>query len=1295
MQSKTIFQTPRLILASLLAFLIAGATSLHAGENVGQKRARKSHLRTASSCLPSSASAELNINNVRCLLHNGGDMWWDLAGLPRYEIPRVDDPALAKHSSFAASLWIGGLDAEQNLRVAAATYRQSGNDYFPGPLTQNGAVTDAVCEDWDKMWKINKTEIDAFRAAWNTFESTGASFSIDDFPNVKNWPAFGYNAEERIAMAPFVDVDGDIFNYSPENGDYPDIRPMEGGGEPDQAIWWVINDKGDIHTETGGLPIGLEIQMMAFAFTTSNAINDMTFYRYRVINKSGSALQNTYMGQWIDVDIGSPSDDYVGCDTLRGLGFGYNGLPVDNPSDGGYGAHPPSFGVDFFQGPVSDKGERLKMTKFIAYDNDWSLRGNPEVAVHYYGYLRGFWKDGSPLTFGGNGQGGSTPTDYMFPGDPAGCNATGGWSELSEGIKPGDRRFLQSAGPFTLYNGAVNDIITGAVWARSDQNDQLGSICEMIKADDLAQALFDSRFQLLDGPDAPQVAIEEFDQELVISWGYDDPNLFNNFAEGYAQSDPVLAAQQIPDSVFEFQGYLVFQLKDATVSANELFNTERARILAQCDLKDGISTIVNRTEQFVAGLDDPVIVDQVMVQGADKGIFHSVHATEDLFSDTDDRRLKNYTTYYYAVIAYAYNGVPSDGIQFVQGNRYFVNTAAVPHKIDFEQFGTVVNAEYGDGIPTVQTAGVGNGGRFVALNAETVQQILDHGAVSEIGYQANAGPVALKVVNPKELHAADYRLEIVGDRAVGGVDTVALTANGPITERRRAEWILYANGEEVFSSTYIERNDPKTGLSYRPMPLSGVERVIKGHGFAVAVEDPQHAGVVAEDYDPVIGVTQTYADPMQNWLSGLRDHDDFEVVNWIKAGDDDDDRGEGNAVLSNAFIYDPGSHYENLLSGTWSPFCMAREFNAFDKDGKISPGVQIGVGAPVSTVLAAEAVSLDELPDIDIVFTADRSQWSRCVVIETTMEQIFGSGAYPMTARWAQGLDENLEPMPGQLSEATQGWSMFPGYAIDVNTGQRLNVFFGENSWDKQNNGNDLLFNPTSDPGSTGSEAGGRHFVYVSRTAYDGCAAIHTQLANGTRTGSGSTLWFDPNDPSTDMRQVYKDIAWVGVPMLGSNFDFTHPDQIPSDVRISLRINQPFRSRAGSSDHPVVTFNTEDIAAQLGVRDVAEKSLMECIRVVPNPYYAFSKYEKSQFQSIVKVTNLPQQCRLRIFTLNGTLVREYRKDSEAPDQEWDMKNAAGVPVASGVYLIHVDAGDLGETVVKLMAVMPRVDLGAY
>ena len=72
------------------------------------------------------------------------------------------------------------------------------------------------------------------------------------------------------------------------------------------------------------------------------------------------------------------------------------------------------------------------------------------------------------MTYGGDGRDQNNPAcNYMFPGDtdPAFPGQT--WTEQTAGNVPDDRRFLQSAGKFTLAPGALNTITTGVVWATS------------------------------------------------------------------------------------------------------------------------------------------------------------------------------------------------------------------------------------------------------------------------------------------------------------------------------------------------------------------------------------------------------------------------------------------------------------------------------------------------------------------------------------------------------------------------------------------------------------------------------------------------------------------------------------------------------------------------------------------------------------------------------------------------------------------------------------------------------------
>jgi len=109
------------------------------------------------------------------------------------------------------------------------------------------------------------------------------------------------------------------------------------------------------------------------------------------------------------------------------------------------------------------------------------------------------------------------------------------------------------------------------------------------------------------------------------------------------------------------------------------------------------------------------------------------------------------------------------------------------------------------------------------------------------------------------------------------------------------------------------------------------------------------------------------------------------------------------------------------------------------------------------------------------------------------------------------------------------------------------------------------------------------------------------------------------------------------------------------------------------------------------------------INVVPNPYYGYSSYETNQLDNRVKITNLPQQATISIFTVSGTLVRKIKKDNNVTSLDWDLKNDYGIPIASGLYIIHVrgkfrDAdGNLVEKdkVIKWFGALRPIDMDTF
>src|SRR6185503_14128240 len=116
---------------------------------------------------------------------------------------------------------------------------------------------------------------------------------------------------------------------------------------------------------------------------------------------------------FVDGDLGNYLDDYIGSDVPRNMGYCYNG-DADDDGPTGYGLHPPSVGIDFLQGPVSDSCG-IVMKNFIYFNNNFTPTGNPTSATDYYNYLRPLWLNGTPLTYGGSGyQSGGPVCSYAF-----------------------------------------------------------------------------------------------------------------------------------------------------------------------------------------------------------------------------------------------------------------------------------------------------------------------------------------------------------------------------------------------------------------------------------------------------------------------------------------------------------------------------------------------------------------------------------------------------------------------------------------------------------------------------------------------------------------------------------------------------------------------------------------------------------------------------------------------------------------------------------------------------------------
>jgi len=381
----------------------------------------------------------INANNINALTLVHGDMWWNPATAKAHcKFPKDAQ----KNVGFAASLWMSGYDDAGQLHVAAQTYRQDGNDYWPGPLDGSGNLDYTTSEKWAKIWKVTREQVNAYRAA--------AFHTVADVPEpILTWPgknnvyAKGKDGVPLVIttdMAPFVDQDGDG-NYEPLKGDYPDFH-----GE--QALWWVFSDNGPTHAQSDGMPLKVEVHVMAYAYKRGTLIDNVVYYEYDVLNKSLNNYHDFRLALWEDVDLGYYLDDFICFDSARRMGITYNAVNNDGGSAGNppnsYGLNPPAVGVTMVSLPGDSDTNYVAPGSFTCYNNDFSIIGNPSVDTQFDHYMRSRIRNGNHIQMAGQ------DINYMFNGDPS---DTAVWSECATNNNPGDRRFILASADLILNVG--------------------------------------------------------------------------------------------------------------------------------------------------------------------------------------------------------------------------------------------------------------------------------------------------------------------------------------------------------------------------------------------------------------------------------------------------------------------------------------------------------------------------------------------------------------------------------------------------------------------------------------------------------------------------------------------------------------------------------------------------------------------------------------------------------------------------------------------------------------------------
>ena len=429
----------------------------------------------------------LNFNQTNATINTNGVLFYDTINQTAgYEIPKNS----GNHAIYSSSFWFGGEDANGQLKLAAQRYNTD-SDFSTGPLSTFGGgvnngvpygdaqITPATIDAFNKIFTIEKSGIQDFITWWNCTNGitpSGQCINViapnsADLQKILEWPAHGNTSlGQDFNLAPFYvnpDGPGGSGGYDPlVEGDYPCVPGHK-------AAYMIFNDKGSVHS-SGGDPIGLEFHMTVYQYATNDFLDNTTFVKLKLINRSTQTINNFKVANFTDPMIGDYSDDYVGSNPSKNMIYAYNS---DN-NDIEYGLNPPAIGVVLLNAPTSVSGV---MNNHIGNAD----MHTPETASEYWGYMNAQWgNSGNPFTEGGNGYNGTVPTNHIYSDITS-------WSEITEGQTAGDRQMFIATDHGTFVPGEVKEYDYAFIYAR--KGDHLQNIDSLFVIADSVQAFYDNQ----------------------------------------------------------------------------------------------------------------------------------------------------------------------------------------------------------------------------------------------------------------------------------------------------------------------------------------------------------------------------------------------------------------------------------------------------------------------------------------------------------------------------------------------------------------------------------------------------------------------------------------------------------------------------------------------------------------------------------------------------------------------------------------------------------------------------------
>ncbi|MFZ5554230.1 MAG: T9SS type A sorting domain-containing protein [Bacteroidota bacterium] len=522
---------------------------------------------------------------------------------------------------------------------------------------------------------------------------------------------------------------------------------------------------------------------------------------------------------------------------------------------------------------------------------------------------------------------------------------------------------------------------------------------------------------------------------------------------------------------------------------------------------------------------------------------------------------------------------------------------------------------YGPEIKRIE--GRNNGNNILELNQVSEDSIISNYYMINPVYKSHNAPVMVSLYNPDSATAGTYRIQF------DGIDSAST-------------WKIYRVGS--------------TDTAYSSLPLGQYNnQYISSMGILVSIERGDYIIPKLNMNEPT-EVTVDFMDTTNDWLTFVADTDGVDYRNWIRAGNRDT---SCNTVLYpqiwndpctfNDFTYkDSLEYYETVTNRIIAPYTLCSISANYDGNSVEHP-----LGAPISKEFSItnNADPYGRQMSIDIVFTDDKSKWTRCPVIEMCEEQLMAeNGAKKQRLRRSLSVDKNgLNALDSGYNAAEgdynglqpYGMGWFPGYAIDLEKGIRCNMAFGENSWLAVDNGRDMVFNPSERTfdGAGFPVFGGRHYIYVFEERnsespvtqfmerYDGGYNIHDKLmytnyaANSINSGNYIRVW--------------RSARWVTIPLLKQGHNYLETETL---IRVRTKLQRKtYVSETADTLNNGNPFYEFEIT-QANINTVPEFSIQNFhFSVYPNP-------NSGEFFIAID----PAECRgtktIRIYDISGKCV---------------------------------------------------------